>query len=357
MAPLEDFGWDEGWAAVWAAAADGELRAARVAAVHREAFVVWTEEGERTAELSGHLRHRALGEGTLPAVGDWIAVRPPAATGPALVQLVLPRRTRMARKVPGAVTAEQVVAANVDVVLVIAGLDGDYNPRRLERTLVLARDGGAQPVIVLNKADLHSPEELAETMRQTGEVAGGVPVLALSASTGVGVDALSEWLVPRRTAALIGSSGAGKSTLVNRLIGEERQRTSAVRASDSRGRHTTSHRELMRMPGGALIIDTPGVRELQLWATPDTLDGTFADLEELAASCRFTNCTHDAEPGCAVTQAAASGALAPERLESYRKLRRELRHLELRQDEVGRLEQKQRWRAIHKAARKHRPRE
>jgi ribosome biogenesis GTPase len=356
MVRLEEFGWDEGWGLGWKEGEHDGTSPARVAAVHREGFVVWTPEGERPAEASGRLRHLARGEADLPAVGDWVAVRLPAGDGPAVVQSVLPRRTRIARKVPGTTTVEQVVAANVDVVAIVAGLDADYNPRRLERALVLAGDGGAQPLIVLNKADLR-PGQIEKTVRETEVVAPGVPVVALSAATGDGVGALATWLVPGRTAALIGSSGAGKSTLVNRLLGEERQRTRSVRASDSRGRHTTSQRELLRLPGGALLIDTPGLRELQLWAAPGALEGTFADVDSIASSCRFVNCGHTGEPGCAVLAALESGALGHDRLESYRKLQRELRHLDLRQDDLGRREQKQRWRAIHKAARKHRPRE
>jgi ribosome biogenesis GTPase len=270
---------------------------------------------------------------------------------------VLPRRTWLARKVPGAETSVQVVAANVDLALVVAGLDGDYNPRRLERALVLAWDGGAEPVIVLNKADVLPADEVAERVRATEAVAPGVTVLPVSAATGEGMDGVSACLRPGRTAALVGSSGVGKSTLVNRLLGEDRQRTSAVRASDARGRHTTTHRELLSLPGGALLIDTPGLRELQLWAGAEALEGAFADVDALAAGCRFADCTHAEEPGCAVVAAAAAGALGADRLQSYRKLQRELRHLALRQDDLGRREQKQRWRSIHKLARKHRPRE
>ena len=357
MGALEDFGWDDAWRVSWEGIADAGMVPARVIAVHRDAFVVWTAEGERTAELSGRLRHRAGDEAERPAVGDWVGVRLSPGDGASLLQEVLPRRTHLARKVPGPLTAVQVVAANVDVVAIVAGLDGDYNPRRLERALVLAWDGGAQPVIVLNKSDLLGPDELAATVRATEDVAPGVSVLAVSAATGEGLDGLERSLAPGRTAALIGSSGVGKSTLVNRLLGTERQRTNAVRTHDSRGRHTTTHRELLRLPSGALLVDTPGLRELQLWAAPDALEGTFADVDALAASCRFVDCAHAGEPGCAVTAAAADGTLGPARLESYRKLQRELRHLALRQDERGQREQKQRWRAIHKAARKHRPRE
>ena len=358
MGNLEDMGWDDGWNAAWAGVADAAATVpARVVSVHRDGFVVWTAEGERTAELSGRMRHQGADDAERPAIGDWVAVRLSPGDGASIVHGVLPRRTHLVRKVPGALTAVQVVAANVDVILIVAGLDGDYNPRRLERALVLAWDGGAQPVILLNKADLLAPAEVAARVRATEEVAPGVSVRAVSAATGEGLDGFERSLAPGRTAALIGSSGVGKSTLVNRLLGADHQRTAAVRASDARGRHTTTHRELLRLPGGALLIDTPGLRELQLWAGPDALEGTFAEVERLAASCRFADCAHEGEPGCAVIRAAAEGTLSPARLESYRKLQRELRYLALRQDERGRAEQKQRWRAIHKAARKHRPRE
>jgi len=357
MEKLEDFGWDDGWRVSWERITDAGMVPARVIAVHRDAFVVWTADGERSAELSGRMRHRAGDEAERPAVGDWVGVRLSPGDGASLLQEVLPRRTHLARKVPGPLTAVQVVAANVDVVVIVAGLDGDYNPRRLERALVLAWDGGAQPVIVLNKSDLLGPDELAATVRATEDVAPGVSILAVSAATGHGLDGFERGLARGRTAALIGSSGVGKSTLVNRLLGAERQRTNVVRTHDSRGRHTTTHRELLRLPSGALLVDTPGLRELQLWAAPDALEGTFADVDALAAACRFADCAHAGEPGCAVTAAAADGTLGPARLESYRKLQRELRHLALRQDERGQREQKQRWKAIHKAARHHRPRE
>lgn len=357
MGSLETLGWDEGWRAAWDGQAEAGATPGRVIAVHRHAFVVATTEGDRAAELSGRFRHESGREADRPAVGDWVAVRLPAGNGRALVQSVLPRRTRLARKAAGTGTVEQVVAANLDIAFIVAGLDGDYSPRRLERALLLAGDGGAEPVIVLNKADVLPADVLAERVRTTKDVAPGVRVLPVSAATGVGLDELAACLHPGRTAALIGSSGVGKSTLVNRLLGEERQRTSAVRASDARGRHTTTHRELLLLPGGALLIDTPGVRELQLWAAPEAVETTFVDVDALAVQCRFANCAHGDEPGCAVVSAVAGGILAADRLESFRKLQRELRHLALRQDDLGRREEKQRWRSIHKMARKHRPRE
>jgi ribosome biogenesis GTPase len=357
MGLLEDYGWDDGWQAAWDEAREKDAVPGRVLSVHRDLFGLITAEGERTAELSGRFRHRAEDGADLPGVGDWVAARLAPGDGPVRIQALLPRRTRVARKVPGAVTAEQVVASNVDVVLLVAGLDGDYNPRRLERALVLVRDGGAAAVIVLNKADLLAPAALAARLVETEEVAAGAPVVAVSAASGDGLDALAPWLGRGRTAALLGSSGVGKSTLVNRLLGVERQRTLPVRAHDSRGRHTTSHREILRLPGGALLVDTPGLRELQLWAAPDAVADAFGEVDALAADCRFSDCRHAGEPGCAVEAAAAAGTLDPARLQSFRKLQREIRHLALRQDELGQREEKVRWRAIHKAARKHRPRE
>jgi ribosome biogenesis GTPase len=254
---------------------------------------------------------------------------------------VLERKSRFVRKVAGSVVAEQVVAANVDVVLLVAGLDGDFNPRRLERYLVLAHDSGARPVIVLSKADL--AEDLAGAIEAARSVGGpDVPVHAVSAPRDEGYDALAEYLEPGRTVALLGSSGVGKSTIVNRLAGEELQRTQEVRATDGRGRHTTTHRQLILLPAGGLLMDTPGMRELQLWDVDEGVEETFADVEELAASCRFPNCEHDSEPGCAVRAAIAEGRLTSERLASYQKLVRELQVLTARQDRQNRLFERRR---------------
>jgi len=347
MGALEDFGWDDGWRVSWEGIADAGMVPARVIAVHRDAFVVWTAEGERTAELSGRLRHRAGDEAERPAVGDWVGVRLSPGDGASLLQEVLPRRTHLARKVPGPLTAVQVVAANVDVVVIVAGLDGDYNPRRLERALVLAWDGGAQPVIVLNKSDL--AEDVAADVADAVTVAGDAPVHPVSALDAAMLDVLAPYLRPGRTMALLGPSGVGKSSIVNRLVGGEVLATAAVRDWDARGRHTSVHRQLLVSPSGGLIIDTPGMRELQLWDSDDSLDETFADVLEFAPGCRFRDCRHESEPGCAVKAAIEASGLPADRYESYLKLRSERESLDKQRDERAQLDAKRKARAGSKA--------
>jgi ribosome biogenesis GTPase len=237
----------------------------------------------------------------------------------------------------------------------VMGLDRDFNPRRLERALVLAWESGAEPVVLLNKADVC--DDVASRLLEVESPAAGVPVLVLAARSGRGLEALSPWLEAGRTVALLGSSGVGKSTIVNRLLGEERQRTREVRTADQRGRHTTTHRELLPLPGGGMLIDTPGLREIQLWASDEGLAAAFDDVEALARDCRFRDCAHQSEPGCAVVTAVEAGTLAEARFASYCKLRAELRALEVRADPELQRQQRQRWRLIHKAAKSHRPRE
>jgi ribosome biogenesis GTPase len=331
------------------------LSAGRVVAGHTRLLRVATETGETLAELAGSLRREARRPEERPAVGDWVALRPGAGGAPAIVQAVLPRRTAFLRRAAGDRTVAQVLAANVDTVFLVMGLDRDFNPRRLERALVLAWESGAEPVVVLNKADLCDDVDARRT--EVERVAPGVPVAVLAAKEGVGLEGLSRWLSKGRTVALLGSSGVGKSTILNRLLGRDRQRTAELRPSDQRGRHTTTHRELVPLPGGALLLDTPGLREIQLWSDGGGLGATFEDVATLAAGCRFRDCGHDREPGCAVRAAAESGRLPPERLESYLKLRKELRSLEVRDDPVLRREERSRWRAIHKSLRKDAKRE
>ena len=298
-------------------AAEGYV-AGRVAVAHRDQYVVYGDTGELWCELTGRLRHEAQGAADLPATGDWVVLRPRSGEARAVIHAVIPRRTCLSRKVAGATTRRQVVAANVDTVFLVSGLDGDFNPRRIERGLVLAWESGAAPVLVLNKADVCP--DLPGRLAEAHDAAPGVPVHVLSCSRDEGIDALSVHLGRGQTVVLVGSSGVGKSTLTNRLLGVARQATREVRASDSRGRHTTTRRELIALPSGAWIIDTPGIRELQLWAGDDSAATVFDDVAGLAAACRFTDCRHAGEPGCAVREAISSGRLDQERFASFEKL-------------------------------------
>jgi ribosome biogenesis GTPase len=320
-----------------------------VAAHTPRLFRVATGTDELLAEVSGGLRHAALGPQDMPGIGDWVVLRPRQG-GRAAIQSVLPRRTAFVRRAAGDRSVAQVLAANVDTVFLVMGLDADFNTRRLERALVLAWESGAEPVVLLNKADLAS--DLGAQVAQVQGAATGVPVRVIAAKPGQGLEELAPWLLPGRTVALLGSSGVGKSTIVNRLLGREKQKTQDVRDGDRRGRHTTSHRELFTMPGGALLIDTPGLREIQLWSEGGGLQVAFDDVRELSTGCRFSDCSHDSEPGCAVRAAAADGRLEPARLDSYLKLQAELRSLEVREDPLKRREERGRWKAIHKSLRR-----
>ena len=341
---LERLGWNDELARQFEAHASG-LEPGRVAVQHRGSWEVVTERGESLVEITGRLHHDAE-PGELPVVGDWVGLRD------GLIDAVLPRASKFSRKTPWTQVSEQVLVANVEVAFLVMGLDErDYNVRRLERYLTTAWEGGAEPVIVLNKADLAT--DLEAQVAETESIAFGVPVHAVSAETGQGVEELRRHLAGNRTAALLGSSGVGKSSLINRLLGEERFRIADVR-SDGRGRHTTTHRELVAVPGGGVIIDTPGLRELQLWETDEGLDQAFLDVADLILQCRFSDCEHRTEPGCAIKAALADGSLSKERWESYLKLQRELARLERKLDPKLRSEQRKKWAAITKSHRQRR---
>jgi ribosome biogenesis GTPase len=319
---LAELGWTEALACHFEPFAREGLVAARVAVEHRTKYGVYTGSGEAEAALTGSARHEAAARIDRPAVGDWVAMAPPPAGGAGAIHAVLPRTSAFTRKVAGHEHEEQVVAANIDVAFLVTSLNAELSPRRLERYLTLAWKSGARPVVVLTKADLaESPAALA---REVEAVAVGVSVLLTSAKTGLGIEELRGFLADHRTGTVLGSSGVGKSTLMNALVGWERQDTGKIREADDRGRHTTTRRELVRLPGGGLLIDTPGMRELQLSEAGEGLLSAFEDIEELARGCAFRDCGHGPEPECAVRDAVSAGRLSAERLESFHKLVREL---------------------------------
>jgi ribosome biogenesis GTPase len=344
---IEQLGWGPAFAEPFQEYADAGMAAARVVIEHRGAYVL-QGDGEQWAEMSGRLRHLARSPLDRPGVGDWVAHSADPSAERAQIQAVLPRTSVIVRRAAGDETVEQVIAANVDVLYLVSSMNGDLNPQRMERYLTLAWESGASPVVVLTKADLCDDVEGALALVEA--VTFGVPVHVTSAPTGEGFAAVRAHLGQNRTGAAVGSSGVGKSTLINHLLGDERLTTREIRA-DGRGRHTTTHRELVVLPGGGCIIDTPGMRELQLWDSAEGLERAFEDVEELAAECRFNDCRHETEPGCAVRAAIADGRLPEGRLESYRKLQRELAYLEIKDDKRARAELRKHWAAINKASR------
>lgn len=347
---LTDYGWSDPLRQAFAPFHDRGLAPARVLVQHRGLYRIAGEAGEAEARVSGRFAHDAP-DGGYPVTGDWVAAE--VSGDLAIIHAVLPRRTAFQRRAAGPAGGLQVVAANVDVALIAASLNADLNLRRLERYLATAYESGADPVVVLTKADLC--EDVAAAVQAVSGVAFGAPVLAVSAATGEGLAALEALLSPGATAALLGSSGVGKSTLVNALAGAELMATREIREDDARGRHTTTHRELIRLPSGALILDTPGMRELGLWDAGDGVEQAFADvtaeIARLAEGCRFRDCAHEREPGCAVREALEAGELDADRWRSFQKLQRELAHEARRQDPVAREAERRRWIVIHKAGR------
>ena len=350
---LEDLGWNPFFASQFSRADQSPLVPARVTEESKGLYRVRNQNGEYLAEVSGRLRHHTGDPAALPAVGDWVLVAPRAAENRARIDRVLDRSTKLSRKVAGRAFREQVVGANLDLVFVTSALNRDFNPRRIERYLSIVWESGARPIILLNKSDLCTPKEAAALAWEVESVAPGVPVLLGCAldSGHSGLDAIRSHIAPAETAAFIGSSGVGKSTLINALLGAAALATQPVRESDDRGRHTTTSRQMLFLPGGQIVIDTPGMRELQLWNSADGVAQTFDDITALAADCKFRDCTHTGEPGCAVEAAIASGALDPARLDNLRKLEAELAFQQRKTDPAAAHETKEKWKKIHKAQR------
>ncbi len=348
---LNHIGWSPVWENTFRLQRNEGLIPARVSCEHRGLYSVLTEHGEWLAEVSGRMRHNAEIPLDMPAVGDWVAAQPHAGESRCTIHGVLPRRSAFVRKAAGDRTEEQVVAANVDTVFLVSGLDHDFNLRRIERYLTLSYSSGVAPVILLNKADLC--ENRAQTLAEAESVARGAPVLLVSATKDEGIAKLLEYLPAGTTGALLGSSGVGKSALINALIGHNVFKTQPVREKDSRGRHTTTRRQLIPLSNGAALIDTPGMREIQLWADGEALGHSFGDIEGYAPECRFSDCSHTGEPGCAVQRALAAGLIGIERFESYLRQRKELRHLQIQQDVRLQIGEKKRWKAILRTMKDH----
>lgn len=346
--PLKRYGWDahfeSGFVSLWK---EG-LEPGRVLQESRQRFGVYTAHGELWAEVSGKFRFKVVAHENFPAVGDWVALRPLPAENRAIIETVLPRKSQFVRKVAGKQTEAQVVGTNMDWVFVMMSLNQDFSVRRLERYLVLAWGSGASPVVILSKSDLCEDKEAA-VVRIRGE-AVGVPVHAISALTGEGLDELWPYLTTGKTIALLGSSGVGKSTLVNQFLEWPSLKTQPIRAHDDCGRHTTTTRQLLLLPGGAMVLDTPGMRELQLWDAEDGVQMAFEEIEVWASRCRFRDCAHQHEPGCAVREAIAAGTLDEKRFQSYEKLKREMKHLVLKQNGLAERLERQRWKKFSRFA-------
>jgi ribosome biogenesis GTPase len=345
--PLAHLGWNRFFERQRQAMAE-PVEPARVAAGGGGVHHVLTARGAQRAAVGGRLLHEAPDAAALPAVGDWVGLRP-GADG--LIVHRFERRTCLLRKGAGRRTEAQVLAANVDAVMVVSSLNADFNPRRLERYLEIVLESGGRPVFVLNKADLcDEPGRFVDAVRA---IAPSAPVALVSAIEGGGLDALRGHLGEGETVALVGSSGVGKSTIANRLLGEPAQREGEIRAHDDRGRHTTTHRELFVLPGGGLLVDTPGLRELEPWGLGEGGPAGFGDIEALAGACRFRDCSHGGEPGCAVERAVSDGTLDEGRLDGFRKLEAEGRHLRERQDARARAESKRQIKTLSRALRRH----
>jgi ribosome biogenesis GTPase / thiamine phosphate phosphatase len=356
---LHDLGWNAFFESHLSGQTGRGLAPARVIEELKGLHRVRAADGDYLAEISGRLRYVARERGDLPAVGDWVGISPRPSESRAQIEVVFPRRTKLSRRMAGRNCSEQIVAANVDTVFVVSSLNNELNVRRIERYLAIVWESGARPVVLLNKADLCAdPAPLAAKVEISTP---GVPVHTMSASKAADIEIVFSYLHPGETGALIGSSGVGKTTIVNALMQNALHDTSCsglaplrvqpVRIGDDRGRHTTTSRQMIFLPGGGILIDTPGMREIQLWESHDGFERTFDEIEQLALNCKFRDCDHCGEPGCAVEGAVVAGQLRSDRLENYRKLEAELNFQRRKADPELAREVKEKWKIIHKAAR------
>ncbi|MBM3875403.1 MAG: ribosome small subunit-dependent GTPase A [Verrucomicrobia bacterium] len=347
---LTSFGWNTAFEQAFAVHQSTGLKPARIVAEAKHQFTALTKSGPLEATLSGRFLHQAESRAALPKVGDWVAIEPLAGEDKAIIHHVLPRRTRLSRKAAGRDLDEHVLAANVDVAFVVQALDASFDLRKLERVLIMAYEGGVAPVVVLNKTDLCG--DLEARLAEARVVAGAAPVLAVCARTGHAVRKLLDHAKPGSTTVFVGPSGVGKSSLINRLCGDDAQPTIEVRARDAKGRHTTTWREIIPLPNGAFVIDTPGLREFHLWLAGEGMPSAFADIEDLALQCHFRGCSHTNEKRCAVQAAVETGQLPAARLANYLKLQRELKHVATESRELAYLARKRNARAASRPSRR-----